>query len=84
MDWDKNDYNGEGLAKIHIQCHICGINHEIAVEYEDFKRWDWGDGGLVKDIFPYLSADKRELLISSTCGKCFDSLFGDNDEEDEG
>jgi hypothetical protein len=31
----------------------------------------------VQNIFPELSADLRELLISGTCGWCFDKMFKD-------
>jgi hypothetical protein len=46
---------------------------------------DWLAGkDFIQDLMPYLSAAERELLISKTCGSCFDKLFlpldTDNDE----
>ena len=37
---------------------------------------DWKGGKYIQDAMPYLSADERELLISGTCGTCFDKMFG--------
>jgi len=31
---------------------------------------------------PSLPKEERELLISGTCGTCFDALFEDDDEEE--
>jgi hypothetical protein len=38
--------------------------------------WDWQDGALAQDAFPYLSADDRELLISGICPTCWEKSFG--------
>lgn len=55
------------------QCRMCGDTHILMVNNKDVQRWQ--DGGLIQDIMPYLSADERELLISGTCGTCFDNMF---------
>ena len=44
------------------------------VNLHDMGRWQ--NGSLIQDAMPYLSADERELLISGTCGTCFDKMFG--------
>jgi hypothetical protein len=36
-----------------------------------------------QDAFPHLTADERELLISGTCGSCFNAMFPEDDEEDQ-
>jgi hypothetical protein len=73
MDWDRNDYNTEGSTKITKTCNICGEKIVVWVEDEDYK--DWVNGKLCQDAFPYLDAGQREILISNTCGRCFDLLF---------
>jgi hypothetical protein len=35
----------------------------------------WKEGMLIQDAMPELSADERQLLISGTCGKCWDKMF---------
>lgn len=42
--------------------------------------YSWQEGKLIQNVLPMLSADERELLISGICGKCFDRMFGDDDE----
>ena len=62
-------------------CPFCGHANEVEVNEEDY--WDWQDGALVQDAFPYLSADEREMLISGICPKCWDNTFNTFDEEEE-
>lgn len=61
-------------------CPFCGHANEVAVNEADY--WDWQDGALVQDAFPYLTADEREMLISGICPTCWAETFGDEDEED--
>lgn len=42
---------------------------------EDYQRYV--EGSYVQDAFPYLSSAEREMLISRTCGPCFDGMFPD-------
>lgn len=62
-------------------CPFCGETHEIGVN--EFDYWDWQDGALVQNAFPYLSADEREMLISGICPKCWAKTFGEEEDEEE-
>jgi hypothetical protein len=64
-------------AIVGIICSDCGEQHEVEVNESDFN--DWQGGKLIQVAMPYLSADDRELLISGTCGTCFDKMFGDDE-----
>lgn len=68
-------------VEITATCRLCNSEHTMLVNMEDV--YDWRDGKFVQDAFPYLTADEREILISGTCGKCFDSIFGDSEDNDE-
>lgn len=35
----------------------------------------WQSGGLIQNIFPGLSSDARELLMSGTCPVCWEQIF---------
>ena len=59
---------------MNLQCVHCDETHQINLNYEDVQAWK--DGTLIQDALPYLNADQRELLISKTCGSCFDKMFG--------
>ena len=67
-----------------IKCRICKESFDVPAKEEDIKLWE--DGLPAQRAMPYLSADERELLISQTCGPCFDKMFGDRgylpEEED--
>ena len=58
---------------IEIACPFCGAVHMIEVNLVDY--WDWKDGKLAQDAFPYLTPDEREMLISGICPECWDSMF---------
>lgn len=62
------------------QCPFCGRGNEVEVNEADY--WDWDDGMLAQDAFPYLSADEREMLISGICPTCWDKMFGSDEEPD--
>ena len=65
-------------AVVEVRCGVCSQMHNVAVREVDFNTWQGGK--LIQNAMPYLSADERELLISGTCGKCFDDMFGGDDE----
>lgn len=65
-----------------VQCAMCGAVYSIIYNREDMVDWLSGKG-FIQDALPYLAMDERELLISRTCGNCFDKMFPpdlDNDE----
>ena len=60
------------------RCPFCGHANEVEVNEDDY--FDWQDGMLVQDAFPYLSANEREMLISGICPTCWASTFGGEDD----
>lgn len=54
-------------------CPFCGHVNSIFVNENDY--FDWQDGELVQNAFPYLSADEREMLISGICPDCWEKMF---------
>lgn len=65
-----------------IVCGECYKPKELSFDQEDWKRWKAGT--LIQDAMPYLTLDERELLISGTCGGCFDKMCASSqDEQDE-
>jgi hypothetical protein len=76
------------VAAVHGRSHVvdtkcwrCGVVSCVILNKQDFLDWLSGSGS-IEDILDYLSADERELLLSNTCGRCFDSLFEDLDTDD--
>lgn len=62
------------------RCELCGNDVSVCVRHVDMVRFLDGEG-FVQDLFPYLTADERELLMNGFCGPCFDS-FCPPDEDD--
>ena len=61
---------------------MCGKTYAVYVTAESFEEFSSPNRRHIQDIFPYLNADERELLISNTCAKCWDDMFAVYDEED--
>lgn len=64
--------------EIAVTCWRCKQPHTILVKEEDHQRWLAGES--VQKVFHYLSADDRELILTSTCGPCFDSMCPEEDD----
>jgi hypothetical protein len=62
-------------------CIQCQQPQAVTVQLADLSAYR--RGGYAQDVFPYLSADQREFLISGICGKCWDEMFAPPDDEDE-
>jgi hypothetical protein len=66
-----------------IGCRYCGDIFTIELSYSGQQKWN--DGELIQNALPELTPSERELLLSQTCGKCWDKLFpqfGDSEEDD--
>lgn len=63
------------------ECRLCQQQSIIEVREPDFEAWKAGK--LIQDAFPYLSRPDRELMISRTCVRCWEEMFGEPDDTTE-
>jgi hypothetical protein len=68
-------------SHVDIQCWKCQQFYTIMYNRDDMTAW-LGGSGFIQDIMGYLTDGERELLISGTCSRCFDSLFSTIDTDD--
>lgn len=61
-----------------VVCHLCGSENGLDISGDEY--WAWKDGKLVQHAFPGLTISERELLISSTCPRCWNGMYGEDDE----
>jgi hypothetical protein len=54
-------------------------SREIDILPEDLKRWEAG-GVLIQSVFPHLSADDREFLMSGITPEEWEEHFSEEDE----
>jgi hypothetical protein len=64
--------------KFIFHCTTCCKEYTLHISMNDYDEWTRGKHA--QNAFPYLTADERELLISGTCGPCFDSMFPEEDD----
>jgi hypothetical protein len=55
-------------------CYHCGESNEIILDFTAFMRWYNGDG-LIQDIWPNLTGDERELILSGIHPECWNRMF---------
>ena len=60
-------------------CRCCYQTHIFLLPLEDYTKWAV-NRVLIQKALPYLSADERELFISSTCGDCWKIMFNIKEE----
>lgn len=59
-------------------CQVCGDTSEMELDAERVREWQ--EGGHIQTIFPELTANQRELMVSGTHPKCWEELFAEEDE----
>ena len=57
-----------------VRCHLCDREYSILADRNDILAWLTGEK-YIQDALAYLSAAERELLISNTCGDCWNKLY---------
>lgn len=57
----------------YIRCRSCKVLKPVSCT--DVQYDNWQNGQLIQKAMPNVPKDERELLISGTCGPCFDKLF---------
>jgi len=63
-------------------CMHCGKASEMEVDSVAFHRWL--GGALIQVAFPEFDDGERELLKSGIHPDCWDEMFGDEEDEEDG
>ena len=65
---------------IQVACIGCRSFIEVTVSKRGYRKWL--NGTPIQDALPEVPAEKRELLISDVCEKCWKSIYGKNRREE--
>lgn len=60
-------------------CNRCGKKIPITGSKEQWDEY-YSRARNIQDIFPELSPDDREVLLSGICGECFSDYLGGQNE----
>lgn len=69
------------MGEIGMVCPFCGKVHFVTVDYEEYMAWE--NGECIQKAMPTLSPTEREQLISHICPDCQNSVFGDDEDEED-
>jgi hypothetical protein len=64
---------------VSVACAYCLEVHTFGCSTSGVVAWQAGE--LIQNALPELSADQRELIISGTCGDCWDEMFPEDSED---
>lgn len=67
------------MVSMKITCKHCGEQFNFNVSNDQFVKY-MEKGDLIQNIFPEMNDDDKELFISRTCSKCWDEIFGDEED----
>ena len=62
-----------------LPCCVCKLTSMVDVDSAKLARWRAGEH--VQDVWPEMSADDRELLITGIHPNCWDWIFAEDEEE---
>lgn len=63
----------------YFKCLTCDKLEGVTMDLEKYQQWRRGER--IQYVFPDLSDDTRELMISNTCGTCFDNMHKEEANE---
>lgn len=72
----------ERNVTLQVKCCVCNKIHNLKVTEESAIEYLSPNRRHVQDIFPYLNAEERELLISRVCPTCWEDMFAEEVEEE--
>lgn len=60
-------------------CPVCSKVSEMQLDPEQIQRWR--DGEHIQNVFPELTANDCELMLSGTHPRCWDELFPEEEDD---
>ena len=63
-----------------VPCSFCHAEYVIEMTMAQFNELQSPHRRHIQDIIPELAPEMRELFISGMCTKCWDKLFGFEEE----
>jgi len=72
---DKSHIVGEHRSKnkidLEVKCPVCGIiSYVNGIQLDNYH--EWLTGGRIATVFPRLSIDDRERIVTGKCARCQD------------
>ena len=70
------------MITITKKCPMCGKTRDFVLEKSKYLAWK--NGAFIQTVFPEMSADDREQLISGLDAECWNKFISDaEDDENE-
>lgn len=67
-----------GKLTVTVNCHVCRKDQVFEVPEAGYRQWR-DRGAFIQNALPTVDIAHRELLISGTCGPCFDKMWKEED-----
>lgn len=63
-----------GEITLIVRCTGCGEGTAFTLSTKDVSSWQ--EGANIQDVWPEMSREHREMLVSGTCTPCWEELMG--------
>jgi hypothetical protein len=60
-------------------CQVCEKTSDFTLDAEKVRQWR--EGAFIQDVFPELTANQREQIVSGTHPKCWEILFPEDEDD---
>lgn len=71
-----------GTVVTEHECDQCGATQKIEVPFSEWESWTGGE--YIQNSLTSLTEEQREMFLSGTCASCWDKMFGEHGEFEEG
>ena len=82
MQFDFSGDSTDVVEYVTSKCAWCDQSSLVLLPADRVRRWQT-TGAYVQVMFPELTPDQRELLISGTHPACWDVMFAEVEDEEE-
>ena len=65
---------------VNVPCGFCNTEYKVEMTESQFNELMSPHRRHIQDIIPELAPEIRELFISGMCPKCWDKLFGSEED----
>lgn len=81
---EKNTAKGAKIVRVGARCRLCNRVESVDLTENQFIKFQMWEQRLIliQDAIPEVAPELREMFVSGTCPKCWDEMFG-GDEDDE-
>jgi hypothetical protein len=65
---------------VDLVCGRCQTVVTLSIDLDAYHAWK--NGALIQEAFPTFTTDERKMIMTRTCGDCWNDMWNDEAEEE--